>query len=56
MSELLQGIQEEIARRCRIIDNPSYDPGPQLNKDDFIGAVILFVISAIGFTLGYIWM
>lgn len=56
MSELLQGIQEEIARRCRIIDDPSYDPGPRLNKDDLIGAIILAVICVIGFTLGYVWM
>ncbi|MDD4262677.1 MAG: hypothetical protein PHS89_10920 [Syntrophaceticus schinkii] len=56
MSELLEGIKDEIARRCSIIDDPSYDPGPQLNKDDFIGAMILFVICAIGIALGYILM
>ena len=27
-----EGIQEEIARRARIIDDPSYDPGPKLNR------------------------
>lgn len=56
MSELLEGIKDEIARRCRIIDDPSYDPGPQLNKDDLTGAIILGVICIIGFTFGYIWM
>ena len=56
MSELLQGIKEEIARRSRIIDDPSYDPGPQLNKDDLIGAIILGVICVIGIALGYVWM
>jgi hypothetical protein len=56
MSELMQGIEEEIARRCRIIDDPSYDGGPQLNKDDFIGAAILIVVCAIGFFLGYFLM
>jgi len=56
MSDLLEGIQEEIARRCQIIDDPAYDPGPKLNKDDLIGAIVLAVVSAIGIALGYILM
>lgn len=56
MSDLLEGIEEEIARRARIIDDPSYDPGPKLNRDDLIGAIILAVVCAIGIALGYILM
>lgn len=56
MSDLLEGIQEEIARRSRIIDDPSYDPGPKLDQNDLIGAIVLAVICVIGIALGYILM
>ncbi|MGB9791582.1 MAG: hypothetical protein ACPLTR_03270 [Thermacetogeniaceae bacterium] len=56
MSDLLEGIKEEIARRCNILDDPSYDPGPPLDKYDLIGALIIAVICVVGIALGYVWM
>lgn len=43
----------EIIRRIKIMEKPDYNPGPPMNKVDFIGEFILAVVCIIIMFIGY---
>ncbi len=45
-------MEKDIAERCKIMDDPSYDSGPPLNKADFVGIVCIALVSIIALIIG----
>ncbi|MBY7144286.1 hypothetical protein KFZ56_14775 [Virgibacillus sp. NKC19-3] len=45
-------LQKEIEDRVKILEDPSYDYGPLLNKNDVIAMFIVAVISGLGLVWG----
>lgn len=50
--DLLSSIEKELESRCDIIRDPHFDPGPRMNKTDYILAIVISVISLVGTIMG----
>ncbi len=50
---MIDEINEEVLRRIEIMDDPGYDAGPPLNKSDYIGILVVGIISIVGMIAGY---
>lgn len=45
-------LDQEIENRIKQLEDPKYDYGPPLNKQDFIGILVLALISVVGLIWG----
>lgn len=50
--DLRTKLDQEIEARIKELEDPNYDYGPPLNKQDFIGILILAVVSVVGLIWG----
>ncbi len=50
---MLNEINEEVLRRIELMEDPDYDPGPPLNKKDYIGIIVVGLVCIIGMIVGY---
>jgi hypothetical protein len=49
----LANMMTEIEKRIEVMEDPAYDPGPRLNRQDFIGIIVVAIICLIGMIWGY---
>lgn len=50
--DLLSSLDKELEQRCDIMSDPHFDPGPRMNKTDYILVIVISVISLIGVIMG----